>query len=96
MNLTNLFLTCHKDSTKHVAFQNLCIYYSWKSIRQHYKNKKYKQIIIPTWNDEFKLHDGSYSVSDIQHYIEHIVKKYETLPTNPPIHICINRINNRL
>ena len=23
-------------------------------------------------------------------------KKHETLPTNPPIHIYINRINNRL
>ena len=32
---------------------------------------------------------------DIQVYIEYIIKKYETLPTNP-IYIYINRINNRL
>ena len=37
-----------------------------------------------------------YSVSDIQDYIEYIIKKLETLTTNPPIHIYINRINNRL
>ena len=40
--------------------------------------------------------DGSYSVSDIKNYINYITKKYETLPTNPPIHIYINSINNRL
>ena len=40
--------------------------------------------MAPAWNDEFGLLDGSYSVSDIQDYIEYIIKKYETLPTNPP------------
>ena len=39
---------------------------------------------------------GSYSVSDIQDYIEYIIKKYETGTTIPPIHVYINRINNRL
>ena len=47
-------------------------------------------------NDDFELPDGSYSVSDIQDCIEYIVKKHETLSTNPPIHIYINWINNRL
>ena len=37
-------------------------------------------IIAPTWNDEFQLPDGSYSVSCLI----------------PPIHIYINKINNRL
>ena len=49
-----------------------------------------------TWNDEFELPDGSYSVSDIQDYIEHMIKKYKTLTTIPPIHVYINTINNRL
>ena len=44
---------------------------------------------------EFELSDGSYSVSDIQYYIKYL-KKYEASPANPPIHICINRIDNRL
>ena len=44
------------------------------------------------WNDKFELPDGSYFVLDIQDYI---IKEYETIPNNP-IHIYINRINNRL
>ena len=59
------------------------------------QNNKLK-IIDPMWNDEFELPDGSYSVSDIQDYIEYIIKKHETLTTLPPIHVYINRINNRL
>ena len=35
-------------------------------------------------------------MSDIQDYIEYIIKKDETLPTNPPICVYINRINDRL
>ena len=54
------------------------------------------KIITPTRNDKFELPDGSYSVSDIQDYIEFIIKKHETLTTIPPIHVYINRINNRL
>ena len=34
-------------------------------IRKQYKNNNLK-IIAPTWNNEFELPDGSYSVSDIQ------------------------------
>ena len=52
--------------------------------------------MAPTWNDEFELPDCSYSVSDIQEYINYIIKKHETLIANPPIHIYINRIINRL
>ena len=84
-----------RRSNKHVALQNLSIYHTWKNIRKQYKNNKLK-IIAPTWNDEFELPDGSYSVSDIQDYIEFIIKKHETLTTIPPIHVYINRINNRL
>ena len=35
-------------------------------------------------------------MSDIQDYIEYIIKKHETLTAIPPIHVYINRINNRL
>ena len=38
--------------------------------KKQYKNNKLK-IIVPIWNDEFKLPDGSYSVSDIQDYIKY-------------------------
>ena len=35
-------------------------------------------------------------MSDIQDYVEHIVKMDETLSTNPPFQIYINKINKRL
>ena len=40
----------------------------WKNRRKMYKNNKLK-IIAPIWNDEFELPDGSYSVSDIQPFL---------------------------
>ena len=49
-------------------------YYTWKNIRKQYKNNKLK-IIASAWNDEFELPDSSCSVSDIQDYIEYIIKK---------------------
>ena len=58
-----------RSLNKHVALQNLSIYYTRKNIRKQYKNNKLK-IIAPAWNDEFELPDVSYSVSDIQDYIE--------------------------
>ena len=67
----------------------------WKNIRQQYRNNKLK-ILASTWNDEFELPDESYSVSDIQDYIKYIIKEHETLTTNIPIPIYINRINHRL
>ena len=64
---------------KHVALQNLPIYYTCNNIRQQYKNNKLK-IIAPTWNYEFELSDGSYSMSDIQDYIERIIKNMKNCP----------------
>ena len=56
---------------KVIALSNLSIYYTWKKIKSSYNNIKFK-ISAPTWNDEFELPDGSYSVSDIQDYFEYI------------------------
>ena len=53
-----------RSSDKHVALQNISIYYTWKNIRKQYKKNRLK-IITPTWNDESELPDGSHSVSDI-------------------------------
>ena len=36
------------------------------------------------------------SSSDIQDYIEYIIKKHETLTTIPSIYVYINRINDKL
>ena len=68
-----------------------------QSCESLHKNKNNKlKIITPTWNDELELTDDFYSVSDIQDYIEYIIKKHETLTPIPPIHVYINTINNRL
>ena len=69
--------------------------YTWKNVRKHYKNNKLK-LIVPAWDDEFELPDRSYSVSDIQDYIEYIIKRHETLTTIPSVHVNIKIINNRL
>ena len=61
---------------KYVALSNLNIYYTWKNIKKSYKNNKSK-ISALTWNEEFELSDGSYSVSDIQDYFECILKNME-------------------
>ena len=83
-----------RSSNKYVAIQKSSIYHTWKNIKQQHKNNKYK-IIAPTWNNEFELPDGSYSISDIQDYIEYIIKKYETLTAIFRTHVYINKINNK-
>ena len=40
------------------------------------------------------LPDGSYNISEIQDYIEYIIKKHETIDENAPI--LIYTINNRI
>ena len=56
-----------RTGEKVIALSNLSIYYTWRNIKSSYNNTKFK-ISTPTWNDEFELPDGSYSVSDIQDY----------------------------
>ena len=84
-----------RRSNKHVALHNWSIYYTWKKITKQYEINKHK-IIALTWHDEFELPDGSYSASNIQDYVEYVTKNHETLIIVPPIHVYINRVNNRL
>ena len=62
------------SNNKNIVLVNLSIYCTWKNIKSAYSNNKFK-ISAPTWNDEFDLPDGSYSISDIQDYFEFIIKK---------------------
>ena len=78
-----------------LALSNLSTYYIWENIKKSYKNNKFK-ISAPTRNEEFQLPDGSYSVSDIQDYFEHIIKKHETIIDNPSIRIYVKKIENRI
>ena len=66
-----------------------------ENIKSAYSNNKFK-ISAPTWNDEFDLPDGSYSVVEIQDYFEFIIKKHETLAENRPVQIYSNKIKNRV
>ena len=66
---------------KVIALSNLSIYYTWKNIKSTYNNNKFK-ICAPTWNDEFELPDGSYSISNIQDYFEYISKNMEKILIN--------------
>ena len=67
----------------------------WKNIKSSYNNNKFKTS-ASTWNEEFKLPDGSYSVSDIQHYFEYILKKHGENINKPPIQIYANKIESRI
>ena len=77
------------------SLSNVSIYYTWKNIKSLYNNNKFK-ISAPTWNDEFELPDGSYSISDIQDYFEYILKKHGENIDNPSVKIYVNKIENRI
>ena len=80
---------------KTVALSNLSIYYTWKNIKSSYNNNKFK-ISAPTWSEEFELPEASYSVSNIQDYLEYILKKHSESVDNPSIRIYVNKIENRI
>ena len=84
-----------RNPNKNMALANLSIYYTWKNVKSTYSNNKFK-ISAPNWNETFDLPDGSYNISEIQDYIEYIIKKHETIGENAPILIYANTINNRI
>ena len=71
---------------KSVDLSNLSIYYRWKNIKTSYNNIKFKTSAQTSF-EEFKLPDGSYSISDIQDYFEYILKKHNGNVDNPSIRI---------
>ena len=38
-----------------------------------------KKLSVPKWHEEFQLIDGSYSLPNIQGYVDYIIKNMETL-----------------
>ena len=85
-----------KNPNKNMALGNLSIYYTWKNVKSTYNNNNKFNISAPTWNETFDLPDGSYNISEIQDYIEYIIKKHETIGENAPILIYANTINSRI
>ena len=84
-----------RRSQKRVALSNLSIYYTWKNVKSSHNNNSFK-ISAPAWSEEFKLPEGSYSISDIQDYFEYILKKHSEGVDNPTIKIYVNKIENRV
>ena len=66
-----------------------------ENIKKSYKSNKLK-ILAPTWNEQFELPDGSYSVPDIQDYFGYILKKYEAVTDNPSMMKYVNMVENRI
>ena len=62
---------------RYVSLSNLSIYYTWRNITKNYNNGKFK-INTPTWEEEYTLPDGSYSISDIDEYFQLIFNKHKT------------------
>ena len=69
---------------KVIALSNLSNYYTWRNIKSSCNSNKFKTY-TPTWNDEFELPDGSYSVSDIQDHFEYILKKHGEYIDKPSV-----------
>ena len=61
-----------KWNDNYVALSNLSGYYTWKNIKNSYKNNEFR-IPTPTQNEEFELFDGSCFVSDIPDLSEYII-----------------------
>ena len=78
---------------KSIALSNLSIYYTWRNKKNSYNYNKFK-ISAPTWNDKFKLPDGSNS--DIQDYFEYILKNHGENTNNPSVRIYVNKIEKEL
>ena len=92
LKLTNkLDLRLDKKVT---ALSNVSVYYTWNNIKSSYNNNKFK-ISAKTWNEEFTLPDGSYSVSDIQDCFQYILKKHGENTDKPSTQIYVNKIKNR-
>ena len=75
---------------------SLSIYCTWKNTKSLYNNNNKFKITTSTWNEEFSIPDGSYSVSDIPDDFEHIMKKHEENTTKTSIRIYVKKIEIRI
>ena len=60
-----------RRSDTYIVSSKLSTWYTCKSTKSWYKNNRFTTS-APSLNDKFKLHDGSYSASDIQIYLAYI------------------------
>ena len=74
-----------------LLYQVLAYIIHGKKIKKSYKYNKLK-ISIPTWNEKFKLFDGSYSVSRLFKIFWIYFKKHGRKADNPSIRIYVIKI----
>ena len=84
-----------RNPIENMALANLSIYYTWKNVKSTYNNNELKNL-APTCNETFDLPDGSHNISEMQDYIEYIIKKHETIGETASILIYANTINSRI
>lgn len=65
-----------RKGDNHVVLLNLSNYYTLNKINKSYKNNKF-EVSGKTWDEEFELPHGSYSMSNIEDNIHYIIKKHE-------------------
>ena len=80
---------------KYIALSNLVFIIHGKIQKKSYKNDKFKTS-APTWNEEYELPDGSYSVSDFNILFWIYIQKAWGKTVNPSIKIFINKIENTI
>ena len=93
--LLNLLDKINLKRSDMLLYQSLVFIINGINMKKSCKNYKFKISARP-WNEEFELHDGSYSVSNIQDCFKWILKKHETVNDNPSIIIYVNKIENRI
>ena len=71
---------------KRLLLYQILVFITHGKTKSSYNNNKFK-ISAPTWNDEFELPDGLYSVSNIQDYFEYISKKHGEDIDKPSVQI---------
>ena len=88
----------NKTSDCHRLLLNLSdtINLNRKNMKKSNKDNRFK-ISAVTWNETLDLPGGSFSISDIQDYFEHILeKKHGEKTNNPSIRIYVNKIESRI
>ena len=80
---------------KRLLLYRILVFIIHGETKSTYDNNKFK-ISAPTWNNEFELPDGSYSISNIQDYFESILKKHGEDIDKPSVQIYVNKIENRV
>ena len=64
-----------RKSDTYIVSSKLSTWYTCKSTKSSFKNNRLTTS-APSLNDKFKLHDDSYSASDIQIYLAYIIYTY--------------------